>query len=203
MIERSRHISAAPLALGAASMLAVAVVGGAVFDELWLALLPATVLVFLTVGAIQARWDGQDGRLRTIGAALLRVGCIGLLAAAIAGFVVVAVRGVEPTWLSVAAVVSGVTFVIGEVIFGITAAWRRAGPRGAAILFAISVPLGLAIDFLPQLVVPIPLFFAGVGLHIGLGLLALSLARLGWAARRSIEASENHRGSSIAAALAR
>jgi hypothetical protein len=67
--------------------------------------------------------------------------------------------------------------------------WRRGrsatdGPRGAAILFAIAIPLGLAIDLLPQLLVPIPLFFTGAGVYVGLGLLALSIARLGTAARR-------------------
>lgn len=97
---------------------------------------------------------------------------------------VVAVRGVEPAWLSVAALVSGVTFVIGELLFGVAAARRRTAPRGAAILFAIAIPLGLAIDLLPQLLVPIPLFFTGAGVYVGLGLLALSIARLGTAARR-------------------
>ena len=93
-------------------------------------------------------------------------------------------RGVEPTWLSAAALVSAVVFVIGEVMFGVAAAWRRTAPRAWAILFAIAIPLGVAIDVLPQMVVPIPVFFTGAGVYVGLGLFALSAARLGWSARR-------------------
>jgi len=145
MIERVRQIPAAPLALAAAATLAVAVGGGAMVDRLWLALMPGIVLLVLAVGALHTSWDGRDGRLGMIGAAGLLAGCIGLLAMGIAGLVVVAVRGVEPAWLSVAALVSGVTFVIGD-LFGVAAARRRTALRGAAILFAIAIPLGLAID---------------------------------------------------------
>jgi hypothetical protein len=203
MIERARHLSPALLAWSAASMLAIAVVGGAIIDWLWLALIPAAVLLFLAVGAIHARWAGRDGRLGAVGSAALRLGCLGLLAAALVGLVVAAMRGVEPGWLAMAAIVSGVTFVSGEVIFGIGAAWRRAAPRGAAILFAIAIPLGLAVDFIPQLVAPIPLFFAGAGMYIGLGLLALSVARLGRAVRevRMVRQEPHRRLSTSAPAL--
>jgi hypothetical protein len=204
MIEGTRRIPAGPLALAAAATLAVAVGGGAMVDRLWLALMPGIVLLFLAVGAFHTAWDGRDGRLGMIGTAALLGGCIGLLAMGIAGLVVVAVRGVEPAWLSVAALVSGVTFVIGELLFGVAAARRRTAPRGAAILFAIAIPLGLAIDLLPQLLVPIPLFFAGAGVYVGLGLLALSIARLGTAARRPrVTGDADGRGPVAAEASAR
>jgi hypothetical protein len=199
MIDHTRETSPAPLALAAAVTLAVAPVGGSIDDRLCLALIPAAVLVFLAVGALHTTWDGRDGPVGTIGAAALRIGCIGLLATAIAGLVVVAVRGAEPTWLTVAALVSAVPFLIGEVVFGVAAAWRRAAPRCAAIVFAIAIPLGVAIDMLPQILVPIPFFFTGAGVYVGLGLLAVSTARLGWAARRRRGTKEDDHPRSTAA----
>lgn len=202
MIRPVRLLSPATLALSAAATLAIAVVGGAIVDRLWLALIPATGLLFLAIGALHARWGGDEGRLGVIGAAALRLACIALLATAIAGLVVVAVRGVEPAWLSAPAVVSGLTFMIGEILFGLAAAWRRTAPRGTAILFAIALPLGVAIDFLPRLLTPIPLFFSGAGMNIGLALLALAVARLGWAERRSTLSREDRLTASIVAPAA-
>ena len=201
MIRPIRFMSPATLALSAAATLAIAVGGAAIVDRLWLALIPASGFLFLTIGALHARWGGDDGRLGVIGAAALRLACIALLATAIAGLVV-GVRGVEPAWLSTPAVVSGVSFVIGEILFGLAAAWRRTAPRGTAILFAIALPLGLAIDFLPRLLTPIAVFFSGAGMNIGLVLLALAVARLGWAERRSTRSSEDRPTAPIAAPAA-
>ena len=179
MMQRIRETSPTVLAVTASAALALAAIGGAIFEPLWLVLTPATVLIFLAVGAFHARWEGRYGHLGRMGATALRVGCMGLLATAIAGYVVIAVRGVEPAWLSTAAIVSGVAFLVGELVFGLAAGWRRVAPRGAAFLFATAIPLGLAVGKLPDLLFPIPGVFGGLGVYAGLGLLALSLARLG------------------------
>ena len=192
MIKRKRQTPMAPLALATAAALVVSVAGGAIVDLLWLALIPAIVLLFIAVGVFHGTSRGRDGLLGILGTAALRAGCIGLLGTAVSGLIVVAVRGVEPTWLSAAALVSGITFVVGELLFGVAAAWRRTAPRGTAILFAIAIPFGLAIDLLPQLVLPTPPFFAGTGVYIGLALLAVSVARLGTAARRPTVTGEVH-----------
>ena len=86
------------------------------------------------------------------------------------------------------------------LLFGVAAAWWRTAPRASAILFAITIPLGVAIYVLPQILVPIPVFFTGVGVYVGLGLFALSTARLGWAARGSSGTKEENQRRSIAAA---
>jgi hypothetical protein len=171
--------------MAASGTMLLALAGSVVVEVLWLALLPATVLLFLAVGAIHAAQEGRDGRVGALGAALVRNGCVALLATAIAGVVVVAVRGVEPEWLSVAALASGAILVAGGFAFGMALAATRTAPRAAAVLFATAIPLGVAIDVLPNLALPIRLFFTGAGVYIGLGLLALSIIRLGRAAPRS------------------
>jgi hypothetical protein len=201
MIDRIER-SPARISVAASGMMLLALVGSVVLDSLWLALIPATALLFLAVGAIHAALGGLDGRMGALGAALFRTGCIALLATAIAGFVVQAVRGVEPGWLSTAALVSGGILIVGEFAFGTALAARRAAPRAAAILFAIAIPFGVGIDVLPRLVVHNPFFFTGVGVYVGLGLLALSVARLGAAAGARPEASERHHARSLAAASA-
>ncbi len=185
MIDRIGQVSAASLSLAASGTLLLALAGSLVVEALWLALLPATGLLFLAVGAIHAAQDGRDGRVGALGAAMVRTGCVALVATAIAGIVVVAVRGVEPEWLSVAALASGAILTAGAFAFGMALAVSRAAPRAASVLFATAIPLGVASDVLPNLAVPVPLFFTGAGIYIGLGLLALSVIRLGRTARRS------------------
>jgi hypothetical protein len=194
--------SPAPVSLAASGTLLLAIAGSTVVDGLWLALVPGVALLFLAVGAIHAAHEGRDGGLGTLGAALFRTGCVALLASAVAGFVVIAVRGVEPGWLSVAALVSGAILVTGELAFGVALAASRTAPRAAAILFATAIPIGVVIDVLPRVVVPVDFFFTGAGVYVGLGLLALSLARLGRAARRPGANREDASGRSIAATAA-
>ncbi|MGH2655207.1 MAG: hypothetical protein ACRDIZ_00655 [Actinomycetota bacterium] len=182
MIDRIGQGSPARLSLAASGTILLALAGSLVVDVLWLALLPAAALLFLAVGAIHAAQEGRDGRVGALGAAMVRTGCVALVATAIAGLVVVAVRGVEPEWLSVAALASGAILVAGVFAFGMALVATRTAPRAAAVLFATAIPLGVAIDFLPNLAVPFPLFFTGAGVYIGLGLLALSIIRLGRAA---------------------
>lgn len=182
MIDRIGQGSPATLSLAASGTILLALAGSVVVDVFWLALLPATALLFLAVGAIHAAQEGRDGRVGALGAALVRTGCVALVATAIAGLVVVAVRGVEPGWLSVAALASGAILVAGVFAFGMALAATRTASRAAAVLFATAIPFGVAIDVLPNLAVPIPVFFTGAGVYIGLGLLALSIIRLGRAA---------------------
>jgi hypothetical protein len=87
-------------------------------------------------------------------------------------------------WLAFIEEVAGYAFLAGAVLFGLAAFRARTGPRWAAIVFAVSLPLGLGVDVATKLFPFGELFFfAGFGFYLGLGLFALSLTRIGFAAR--------------------
>lgn len=180
-VDTRRRSTGGTVAIVAGLSVLAVVVGGVVIDPLWLALVPATALIFVMAGAVVAGEPARSGR--AIGAVVLRIGSVALLATAAAGFVNATARGVEPAWLGTAATASGVTFAIGALVFGFGIARARLVPRGAARLFALAIPIGLAVDFAASGILPVPLFFAGAGVYVGLGLLAVSLLWLGNAER--------------------
>jgi hypothetical protein len=110
-----------------------------------------------------------------------------MLALMIIGMAATASRGVEPAWLAVADQIAGFVFLAGAGLFGLTTLRARTAPRWAAVLFGLSMPLGLGMDAATNLFPFGELFFfAGSGFYVGLGLFALSLIRVGFAVRSSV-----------------
>jgi hypothetical protein len=171
-------------AMLAGGLVAVALVGPAAWDGLWLALVPAAALVILAARDLHAAWRPHDGRLGAVGAVVLATGAGVLLALMIIGTAATATLGVEPAWVALSDQVAGYAFLAGAALFGLAAFRARTGPRWAAVAFAVSLPLGLGLDAATKLFPFGELFFfAGFGFYVGLGLFALSLMRLGVAAR--------------------
>ena len=167
--------------------MAVALVGPRFLDGLWLALAPAAALVILAARELHAAWRPRDGRLGAVASFVLATGAGSLLALMIIGAAATASRGVEPPWLAVADQIAGFVFLAGAGLFGLAMLRARTAPRWAAVLFGVSLPLGLGIDAATNLFPFGELFFfAGSGFYVGLGLFALSLIRLGFAVRSSV-----------------
>jgi hypothetical protein len=173
-------------AMAAGGLVAVALVGPAAWEGLWLALAPAAALLILAVREFHAAWRPRDGRLGAVGALVLATGAGALLALAVIGTAATATLGVEPAWLAFPEEVAGYAFLAGAALFGAAALRARTRPRWAAVVFAMSLPVGLGLDTATTLF-PFgeQFFFAGFGFYLGLGLFALSLMRLGIAARAS------------------
>lgn len=173
-------------AMAAGGLVVVALVGPAAWDGLWLALVPAAALLIVAAFELHAAWRPRDGRLGAVGALVLATGAGALLALAVIGAAATATMGLEPSWLALPEELAGYTLLAGVVLFGTAALRARTRPRWAAVVFAMSLPLGLGLDAATNLF-PFgeAFFFAGFGFYIGLGLLALSLMRLGIAARAS------------------
>jgi len=171
-------------AMSAGGLVAVALIGPTAWDGLWLALAPAAALVILAVRDLHAAWRPRDGRLGAVGAFVLATGAGALLALMLVGTVATTNLGVEPAWLALPDQVAGYAFLAGAALFGLAALRARTRPRWAAVVFAVSLPLGLGLDAATNLF-PFGelLFFAGFGFYVGLGLFALSLIRLGFAVR--------------------
>ena len=171
-------------ALAAGGLVVVALIGPMAWAGLWLALAPAAALLILATRELHAAWRPRDGRLGTVGALVLATGAGALLSLMVIGIAVTATLGLEPAWLYFPLVVAGYVFLAGAALWG-AAVWRaRTGPRWAAVVFAVSLPLGLGLDAATNLFPFGELFFfAGFGFYLGLGLFALSLMRLGVAAR--------------------
>lgn len=167
--------------------MAVALVGPTLWDGLWLALAPATALLILAARELHAAWRPRDGRLGAVGSFVLAAGAGSLLALMIIGAATTASQGVEPPWLAVADQSAGFAFLVGPGLFGLAMLRARTAPRWAAVLFGVSLPLGLGMDAATNLF-PFgeQFFFAGSGFYVGLGLFALSLIRLGFAVRSSV-----------------
>lgn len=175
-------------AMAAGGLVAVALVGPAAWDGLWLALAPAAALLILAARELHAAWRPRDGRLGAVGALVLATGAGALLALAVIGKAATTTLGVEPAWLAFPEEVAGYAFLAGAALFGAAAVRARTGPRWAAVVFAVSLPLGLGLDAATKLFPFGELFFfAGFGFYLGLGLFALSLMRLGVAARTSVK----------------
>jgi hypothetical protein len=171
-------------AISAGGLVGVALVGPAAWDELWLALAPAAALLILAARELHGAWRPRDGRLGSVGSFVLAAGAGALLALMVIGIAATTTLGLEPAWLAFPQGAAGYTFLAGAALFGLAALRARTGPRWAAIVFAVSLPLGLGVDAATKLF-PFGelLFFAGFGFYVGLGLFALSLMRLGFAAR--------------------
>jgi hypothetical protein len=173
-------------ALSAGGLVAVALVGPSAWDGLWLALAPAAALVILAARELHAAWRPRDGRLGAVGSFVLAAGAGALLALMVIGIAATTTLGLEPAWLAFPEEVAGYAFLAGAALFGLAALRARTGPRWAAIVFAVSLPLGLGLDAATKLFPFGELFFfAGFGFYVGLGLFALSLTRIGFAARAS------------------
>jgi len=173
-------------AMSAGGLVAVALIGPTAWDGLWLALAPAAALLILAARELHAAWRPRDGRLGTVGALVLAAGAGALLTLMVIGTAATTTLGLEPAWLAFPEEVAGYTFLAGAALFGAAALRARTGPRWAAIVFAVSLPLGLGVDAATKLFAFGELFFfAGFGFYLGLGLFALSLMRLGVAARAS------------------
>jgi hypothetical protein len=178
----------------AGGLVAVALVGPAAWDGLWLALAPAAALLILAARDLHAAWRPRDGRLGTLSAFVLATGAGALLALMVIGTVAKATLGTDPAWLASPEEVAGYTFLAGAALFGAAAFRARTGPRWAAVLLAVSLPLGLGLDAATNLF-PFgeAFFFAGFGFYLGLGLFALSLMRLGIAAAASAKLANDSR----------
>lgn len=171
-------------AMATGGVVVVALVGPTAWDGLWLGLAPAASLLILAARDLHAAWRPRDGRLGTVGAFVLATGAGALLALMVVGTAATATLGLEPAWLAFPQEVAGYAFLAGAALFGAAALRTRAMPRWAAISFAVSLPLGLGLDAATNLFPFGELFFfAGFGFYLGLGLFALSLMRLGVAAR--------------------
>jgi hypothetical protein len=170
-------------ATAAGGLVAVALVGPAVWDGLWLALAPAAALLILAASELHAAWRPGDRRLGAVGAVVLATSAGALLALAVIGAAATATLGLEPAWLAFSEELAGYAVVAGALLFGAGALRARRVPRWAAVAFAVSLPLGLGMDAATNLLPFGELFFfAGFGFYMGLGLFALSLMRLGSAA---------------------
>ena len=171
--------------MSAGGLVAVALVGPAAWDGFWLALAPAAALVILAARELHAAWRPRDGRLGAVAAYSLATGAGALLALMIVGAAATAILGMEPAWLAFPDLIAGYAFLAGVALFGAAVLRARTGPRWAAVAFAVGLPLGLGLDAATNLF-PFgeSFFFAGFGFYVGLGLFALSLMRLGVAARQ-------------------
>jgi hypothetical protein len=170
--------------MAAGGLVAVALVGPAAWDGLWLALAPAAALLILAARELHTAWRPRDGRLGAVGAAVLATGAGALLVLMVIGAAATATLGLEPAWLAFPEEVAGYAFLAGAALFGAAALRTRTRPRWAAVAFAVSLPLGLGVDAATGLFPFGELFFfAGFGFYLGMGLFALSLIRLGVAAR--------------------
>lgn len=171
--------------MSAGGLVAVALVGPAAWDGLWLALAPAAALVILAARELHAAWRPRDGRLGAVGALVLEMGAGALLVLMVVGAAATAILGMEPAWLAFPDLIAGYAFIAGAALFGAAVLRARTGPRWAAVAFAVGLPLGLGLDAATNLFPFGELFlFAGFGFYVGLGLFALSLMRLGVAARQ-------------------
>jgi hypothetical protein len=181
---RSRRDGVA--AMFAGGLVAVAIVGPAVWDGFWLALAPAAVLLIPAAIDLHMAWRPHDGRLGTVGSLVLATAAAGLVVLALLGAVITADLGMEPRWLVFPEQVAGYALIAGALLFGAAAFRTGRVPRWAAAAFAVGLPLGLGIDVAIN---AFPFgelfFFAGYGFYIGLGLFALSVIRLGLATRET------------------
>lgn len=179
-------------AVAAGSLILLALVGHAVADWLWLALVPAAGLMVLTARDLHERQGGRDGALGTVATLTLQGGSVLLLLSALAGSVAKMGLGLEPVWMIMVNTWSAWVFLIGVILFGTATAIAGVLPRGSALAFATSIPLGFALDTVAErmagsagatLIAP-GVLLAGVGFYLGLGIFALALLRMGLRARR-------------------
>ncbi len=170
----------ARLVIAAGHLVLLALLGSWLVDWLWLALLPAVVL--LALGAARTE-NGRGRRLLTVRVAGLALASVSLALAglAIVGLVLQYSAKMEPRWLTAAVTWTGWLFLTGVAAYGLAAAATRSLPRLLSLLLASSLPLGFGLD---QAMSRIPGFFLhGAGFNLGAGLFALSLVWIGGKAR--------------------
>lgn len=161
------------------TLVLVALVGSRFVNWLWLALLPATVLFALGTPRLR---HGQNPAAVRIAALLASSISLVLVALALAGMLLQRSLGMEPAWLTRSVTGSSWLFVLGVAAYGLVGAVTRSLPRGAAVILALSLPLGFGLDAAMTLA---PGFFLhGAGYYLGVGLFALSLVRIGVGAGR-------------------
>jgi hypothetical protein len=184
-------------AVGAGSLILLALVGPSVADWLWLALVPAAGVMVLATRGLHTWQAGRDGVLGRVGALVLQGGSLLLLLSALANAITTTLLGFEPAWMATLDTSSAWVFLLGVILFAIAAAIAGPLPRGSAVAFGASIPLGFALDAVAErmagsaeatLIAPGELL-SGVGFYAGLGIFALSLLRMGLMARRPAQRS--------------
>jgi hypothetical protein len=173
-------------------LILLVLVGHAVADWLWLALVPAAGLMVLAARDLHARQGGRDGVLGVVGTLMLQGGSVLLLLSALAGAVAKSGLGMEPVWMTTANTWSAWVFLSGVIVFGTAAAIGGVLPHGSAVAFIVGIPVGFALDAVAEQMaaaagatwIATGELLTGVGFHLGLGIFALSLIRMGLAARR-------------------
>jgi hypothetical protein len=184
-------------AVGAGSLILLALVGPSVAEWLWLALVPAAGLMVLATRGLHSSQAGRDGMIGVVGAFVLQGGSLLLLLSALANAITTTLLGLEPVWMAALDTSSAWVFLLGVILFGTAATIAGMLPRGTAAAFAASIPLGVALDAVaermagsaqPTLIAPGELL-SGAGFYVGLGIFALSLVRLGLIARRPAQRS--------------
>lgn len=164
----------------------VALAGGLVADPFWLALLAAALFLIPAIRALKASY-GPVRAPGALGGTILQGSSAALLILALLGTLTETRLGIEPRWLSILVMWSGIAFLMGAFLFGIGIFFTRVVPRQAAMMFALSLPLGLALDSATR---SIPGFFlADAGFYLGMGLFALAIIRLGTARTRTAPTS--------------
>ena len=86
----------------AGGLIAVAIVGPAIWDGFWLALVLAAILSIVAVSDLHAEWRPGDGRIGAVGARLLALAATALVVLSLLDAAIVASRGVEPGWMETA-----------------------------------------------------------------------------------------------------
>jgi hypothetical protein len=173
-------------------LILLVLIGHAVVDWLWLALVPAAGLMVLAARDLHVRQGGRDGVLGVVGTRMLQGGSVLLLLSALAGAVAKSGLGMEPVWMTTVDTWSAWVFLSGVIVFGTAAVVARALPRGSAMAFIVGIPVGFALDAVAERMaaaagatwIATGMLLTGVGFHLGLGIFALSLMRMGLAARR-------------------
>jgi hypothetical protein len=184
-------------AVGAGSLILLALVGPSAGDWLWLALVPAAGFMVLAARGLHTWQAGRDGLLGRVGALLLQGGSLLLLLSALANAITTTLLGLEPAWMATLDTSSAWVFLLGVILFGTGAVIAGALPRGSAVAFAGSIPLGFALDAVAErlagsadaTVIAPGALLSGVGFYVGLGIFALSLVRMGLMARRPLPGS--------------
>ncbi len=171
-----KQVAAARLFALAGVLVLVALLGSWLADWLWLALLPAAVL--LAVGVAEAgHWRLRGLLAVRVAGLVLASASVALAGLAIVGLLLQYSLRMEPGWLTAAVTWMGWLFLIGAASYGLAAAATRFLPSLPSLLLALSLPLGFGLD---QAMARIPGFFLhGTGFYLGGGLFASSLVWLG------------------------
>lgn len=156
-------------------LLAIAAIGSAAADALWLVLVPASLALFAGLGAL-----GTDP-VATLGVRVARL-ALGVLVLANGTVVVLGLR-LEPAWLAITIAGAGALLVASLAWIGTVHAVRR-GPRLWGGVLAAALPFGLFVDSVAARAAR-GVFFEGWGFRLGAGVLAVALVRLALGGRQA------------------